>query len=77
MVSWGDKDEAPCRELLAPQNDRFGADYGRVISFYVRLYRATDNSKYLDLARQVAQDAVNKLYVETELARVPSITRAT
>ena len=38
-----------------------------MISFYVHLYRATDNAKYLDLARQIAQDAVDKLYVETEL----------
>ncbi len=45
----------------------YAGNYGRVISFYVHLYRATDNARYLDLARQIAQDAVDKLYVETEL----------
>ena len=38
-----------------------------MISFYVHLYRATNNAKYLELARQIAQDAVDKLYVEKEL----------
>ncbi|MGI9428582.1 MAG: hypothetical protein ACR2NM_07990, partial [Bythopirellula sp.] len=45
----------------------YAGNYGRVISFYVHLYRATDNPKYLGLARQIAQDAIDKLYVETEL----------
>ncbi|MGI9456379.1 MAG: hypothetical protein ACR2NU_07445, partial [Aeoliella sp.] len=45
----------------------YAGNYGRVISFYVHLYRATGEINYLNLARQIAQDAVDKLYVETEL----------
>jgi len=42
----------------------YAGNYGRAISFYVHLYRATDNQKYLDLATRLAKDAVEKLYVE-------------
>ena len=45
----------------------YAENYGRAISFFVHLYRATDNPKYLKLAEQLAQEAVDKLYVEVEL----------
>jgi hypothetical protein len=41
----------------------YAEDYGRVISFFVNMYDATDDRSYLQLAEQVAQDAVDKLYV--------------
>jgi len=43
----------------------YAINYGRVISFYVHLYRATKKMKYLKLAEDIAQEAVAKLYVET------------
>jgi hypothetical protein len=45
----------------------YAENYGRAISFFVHLYRATDNQKYLKLAEQLAQEAVDKLFVEVEL----------
>ena len=45
----------------------YAANYGRAISFFTHLYRATQEQRYLDVAHQLAQDAVDKLYVETEL----------
>ena len=43
----------------------YAEDYGRVISFFTNLYNATGktNAAYLQTAEQVAQDAVDKLYV--------------
>lgn len=43
----------------------YAVNYGRAISFYVHLYRATKKMKYLELAENIAQEAVSKLYVET------------
>ena len=40
----------------------YAEDYGRAISFYVHLHRATDEKHYLDLANTLAKDAVCKLY---------------
>ncbi|MBN1556389.1 MAG: PEP-CTERM sorting domain-containing protein [Phycisphaerae bacterium] len=48
---------------LAETDGSYAEDYGRTISFYVHLYEATGDEDYLALAEQVAQDAVEKLYV--------------
>ncbi len=40
----------------------YAEDYGRAISFFVHLYRATGRQRYLELARELADDAVRKLY---------------
>lgn len=45
----------------------YAGNYGRAISFFVHLYRATGNTHYLDVAEQIAGDAVDKLYVETTI----------
>jgi hypothetical protein len=41
----------------------YAEDYGRTISFFVHLYHATKEERYLNLAKQVASEAVDKLYV--------------
>jgi hypothetical protein len=41
----------------------YAEDYGRVISFFVHMYDATNDPGYLDIAKEVGQDAVDKLYV--------------
>ncbi|MBN2376994.1 MAG: hypothetical protein JXD22_11360 [Sedimentisphaerales bacterium] len=43
----------------------YPTNYARAISFYLHLYKATKTKKYLQLAEDIAGDAVNKLYVET------------
>ena len=40
----------------------YAENYGRAISFFVHLYQATKNTKYLHLARNLAREAVEKLY---------------
>lgn len=40
----------------------YAEDYGRAISLFVHLYRATDDRHYLDLAEKLATEAVTKLY---------------
>ena len=40
----------------------YAENYGRAISFYVHLYRASKDDKYLKLAESIAQEAVDKLY---------------
>jgi len=52
---------------LRKSGGTYAGNYGRAISFYVHLYRATENPRYLNLARKIAEDAVKKLYVETVL----------
>ena len=37
-------------------------DYGRTISFFVHLYHATGEQRYLELAEDTARHAVDKLY---------------
>ncbi len=46
----------------------YAQNYGRAISFFVHLYRATGEKRYLKLAEQLGHEAVDKLYVETEIA---------
>jgi hypothetical protein len=41
----------------------YAEDYGRVISFFVHMYDVTNDTSYLQLAEQVGQDAIDKLYV--------------
>ena len=41
----------------------YAEDYGRAISFFVHLYRATGEKRHLALARQIGDDALEKLYV--------------
>lgn len=48
---------------LANTDGSYAEDYGRVISFFVHLYQATDDISYLHVAEEVAGDAVDKLYV--------------
>jgi len=43
----------------------YAGNYGRAISFYVHLYRATGDDQYLAIARSIAQQAVDKLFVQT------------
>jgi len=40
----------------------YAENYGRAISFFVHLYQATKNTRYLYLARNLAREAVEKLY---------------
>jgi len=40
----------------------YAENYGRVISFFVHLYRATGEEHYLSVAQSVATEAVQKLY---------------
>lgn len=40
----------------------YAEDYGRSISLFVHLYRATNEKEYLALANNLAEDAVRKLY---------------
>ena len=40
----------------------YAENYGRTISFFVHLYRATEKQHYLDVAENVAREAVEKLY---------------
>lgn len=60
------KDEV---EELLPNGSKTGGtyaeNYGRAISFYVHLHRATNEKKFLTLAEQIAGEAVEKLYLET------------
>lgn len=53
--------------VAATTGGSYAANYGRVISFLLHLYRAAADERYLHLAIQVADDAVNKLFVTTEL----------
>ncbi len=60
---WGDE----LREAL-PSLDQTGGtyaeNYGRAISFFLGLYRATNDSEDLDLAMALADEAMAKLYTE-------------
>ncbi|MGI9427122.1 MAG: hypothetical protein ACR2NM_00575 [Bythopirellula sp.] len=40
----------------------YAEDYGRAISLFVHLHRATKEEKYLELAKELAKEAVSKLY---------------
>jgi hypothetical protein len=40
----------------------YAEDYGRAISLFLHLYRATDDPHYLKLAESLADEAVHKLY---------------
>lgn len=40
----------------------YAEDYGRAISLFLHLYRATDDKRYLTLAENMAEEAVLKLY---------------
>lgn len=53
-------------EAAMPEASKTGGtyaeNYGRTISFFVHLHRATQKQHYLDVAEKVAQEAVKKLY---------------
>lgn len=53
----------------------YAQNYGRAISFFVHLYRATGDQHYLGVAQRIAADAVDKLYVETEVTDASGETR--
>lgn len=48
--------------LAATRGGAYAEDYGRGISLFVHLYRATGDQRYLGLARSLAKDAVKKLF---------------
>ena len=48
--------------LAAKTGGAYAEDYGRAISFFVHLHRATGEKHHLDLANTLAEDAVRKLY---------------
>ncbi len=45
----------------------YAENYGRTISFFVHVHRATGDKKYLTLAEKVAATAIEKLFVENEV----------
>ncbi|MBQ02156.1 MAG: hypothetical protein CL477_15920 [Acidobacteria bacterium] len=45
----------------------YANNYGRAISFFVHLYRAAGEKRYLKLAENLAQEAIDQLFVETEI----------
>jgi hypothetical protein len=47
----------------------YAENYGRAISFFVHLYRATKDKKHLQLAEKLATEAVEKLYHKNGLFR--------
>ena len=40
----------------------YAGKYGRTISFFIHLYVVTEERKYLDAARNLADEAIQKLY---------------
>ncbi len=42
----------------------YAEDYGRAISFFVHMFRATGEEPYLNTAHKIARDAVEKLFVD-------------
>jgi len=58
---WKKELEAAMPEVLNT-GGTYAENYGRAISFFVHLYRATDGEKYLQLAEGLAKEAVEKLY---------------
>ncbi|MGI9456378.1 MAG: hypothetical protein ACR2NU_07440 [Aeoliella sp.] len=59
---------------ISESGGTYAENYGRAISFFVHLYQATGDQKYLILAEQLAQEAVDKLYVEVDLDGVDGDT---
>ena len=47
----------------------YAENYGRAISFFVHLHRATKDKKYLQLAETLATEAIEKLYTKSGLFR--------
>jgi hypothetical protein len=58
---WADEIAAALPEVKKTGGS-YAEDYGRAISFFVHLYHATDERRYLELAEQIARDVVDKLY---------------
>ncbi len=52
---------------LSASSGTYASSYGHAISFFVHLYRATDDRHYLEIAQSIGQSAVDKLYQETAL----------
>ena len=52
---------------VSPQSGSRTRNYGRAISFFVHLYRATREQKFLTNAERLAAEVMEKLYVETEV----------
>jgi hypothetical protein len=61
---WKKELEAAMPELRRTGGS-YAEDYGRTISFFVHLYHATGQQRYLELAEKVAREAVDKLYVNS------------
>ena len=58
---WKNEIEATLSDVLKTEGT-YAENYGRCISFFVHLYRATQDAHYLQLAEEVATEAVEKLY---------------
>ncbi|MBN2375058.1 MAG: hypothetical protein JXD22_01560 [Sedimentisphaerales bacterium] len=58
---WKEDLEAEMPDVLLTEGT-YAENYGRTISFFVHLYRATGNDHYLSVAQDVATEAVQKLY---------------
>ncbi len=46
----------------------YAQNYGRAISFFVHLYRATGEKRYLRIAEELGLEALDKLYVKTRIS---------
>jgi uncharacterized protein YyaL (SSP411 family) len=57
-VSW----YAEYSQTFATQGT-YADKYGRTISFYIDMYASTNDSEYLRLAKKIADEAIEKLYV--------------
>jgi hypothetical protein len=58
---WEDVLETVLPDIIKTEGT-YAENYGRAISFFVHLYRATGNQHYQDLAESLAVEAVEKLY---------------
>ncbi len=58
---WKTEVEASMPDVVKTKGT-YAENYGRAISFFVHLYRATQNQHYLEVAESLATEAVEKLY---------------
>jgi hypothetical protein len=58
---WADEIKATMPDVIKT-GGTYAENYGRAISFFIHIYRATKDKKYLKLAESLATEAVEKLY---------------
>ncbi|MBN2375124.1 MAG: hypothetical protein JXD22_01890 [Sedimentisphaerales bacterium] len=58
---WKEEVEASMPDVLLT-NGTYAENYGRAISFFVHLYRATQDNHHLQMAEYIATEAIQKLY---------------